>query len=131
MQQLFPERQQDVLKHDRLRVRGKNLSVDLIQPRLVESHDSGLDLLLPLRVVGLHKVIGNEVRQSLKRRSLGQDLADLADRHAAFDPVENAANALNIGHRIQTMPTLGARRHNQPIAALPGTQGHRVDAGHA
>jgi predicted N-formylglutamate amidohydrolase len=42
--------------------------------------------VLPLRVVSLHQIIRNQVRQHFQRLGLGEDLADLAHRHAAFDP---------------------------------------------
>ncbi|MNP17978.1 hypothetical protein D3C76_1104300 [compost metagenome] len=60
-QHLSPKRDQDVLEHDCQRITGKYLSVDLLQMSFVESTHRRLNLLLPLRVIGLDQVARNEV----------------------------------------------------------------------
>ena len=131
LQQLTPQRHQNGFEHHRQRVRRENLPVDAIQLLIVERTDRLLNLLLPLLVIGLHMVIGDEVCQHLQRLCFRQDLADFAHGHAAIDPVDDAANTLDIVHGIQTMPAFGAGRLDQSVATLPGPQGHRIDAGEA
>ncbi|MNN58536.1 hypothetical protein D3C81_1735880 [compost metagenome] len=93
---------------------------------VVERTDRLLDLLLPLQIIRLHQVIRDDVRQYFHRFSLGEDLADLAHGDPAINPIDDAAHALDIDHRIEPMPTFGARGLNQTIAPLPRAQGHRV-----
>ena len=107
----------------------ENLVVDLIQRAVIERADRSLHLLLPLRVIGLNQIIRDDMGQHFQRLGLGEDLADLAHGHAAINPVDNAAHALDFGHRIQPVPAFGARRLDQTVAALPCTQRYRVDAG--
>ncbi|MNN45675.1 hypothetical protein D3C81_1600220 [compost metagenome] len=58
-----------------------------------------------------------------------QDTADLADRHTAFEPPEDAPDIVDVRQRIQAVATVGACWLDQPIAPLPGTQGHGIDPG--
>ena len=81
-----------------------------------------LDLLLPLQVISLHQVIRDDVRQYFHRLGLGEDLADFTHGNTAINPIDDAAHALDIGHRIEPMPTFGARRLNQTVAPLPDPQ---------
>ncbi|MNF69438.1 hypothetical protein D3C84_513210 [compost metagenome] len=103
------------------------MPVDLLQPNVVKTTDRSKNLLLPLRVIGFHEVAGDDVGQRLERLGPGQDLADPADRNTAFDPAKNATDTLNIGHRIQAMPAIGACWNNQAISSLPGSKRDRVD----
>ncbi|MNF70819.1 hypothetical protein D3C84_527460 [compost metagenome] len=128
MQELLPEWHQNVLKRHGQGVTGKDLPIDLLQLHLIEHAHRRFDLFLPLRVVSLHQFVGNDMRQRLKRGSLGQYLADLADGDATFDPAQDAADPLDIGHCVQAMPAFGAHWLNQTITSLPRPQGDRIDA---
>ena len=59
-------------------------------------------------------------------RAAGQNAADLADRDATFSPCEDAADSLNVGHGVQAVPAVRARRPDQAVTALPRTQGDRL-----
>ncbi|MNT41092.1 hypothetical protein D3C72_1774430 [compost metagenome] len=64
-------------------------------------------------------------------RLAGEPVTHLADGQAVGGPAQDVAYALDILGRVQAMAALGALRANQPMTPLPGTQGHRIDAGQA
>ncbi|MNP54778.1 hypothetical protein D3C76_1493630 [compost metagenome] len=65
LQQLPPQWKNNVLENHRLGVAGKNLPVDLLQPDIVKRTDRGCKLLLPLCVIRLHQIAGDDVSQYL------------------------------------------------------------------
>jgi len=69
------------------------------------------------------------VREHLERFSLREDFANLAHRNATVDPANNAAHCRNIGHRVQSMPAIGALGLDQAVSTLPGPERYRVDTG--
>ncbi|MNU02969.1 hypothetical protein D3C72_2468370 [compost metagenome] len=66
-------------------------------------------------------LIAQGINLWLEALATGENLADLAHRHASFDPTEDATDFVDISLGIQAVPTFGARGLNQSISALPGT----------
>ena len=57
-----------------------------------------------------------------------EDAAHFTHRHTALKPAEDTADVIDVRSGIKAVATVGAGWLNQPVAALPGTQGHGVDA---
>ncbi|MCY1179995.1 hypothetical protein D9M73_204220 [compost metagenome] len=127
-QQFLPDRNQNLLEHHDQRVTGKNLAIDLFEATLIETPHRPADLNLPFAPLALDELGGNGMFALLERLGARQDLADLADRDTALDPAENAAHFIDIGLGIEAVAAVRARGLNQAITALPGAQGHRIDA---
>jgi hypothetical protein len=126
-QQLQPDRHQDFLEDHGQWIAGENLPVKLLQPCCIEMPNRAQHLRLPFAPLTLGRF--GAIICSAHVLGTGQDATHLAHRHAALDPAENAAHFVDVGLGIETVPAFGANRLHQPIATLPGAQGHRVDAG--
>ncbi len=60
-----------------------------------------------------------------------EDAGNLAYRHAALQPAKDATDVIDVGLGIQAVATVGAGWLDQAMAALPGAQGHSIDASQA
>ena len=131
LQQLLPQRHQDVLEHHGQWIAGEYLAKHLLQTRFIETTQRALHLLLPLAPFPQQGIC----RRWLGHRTLAlgalEDLAHLADRPPALQPRQNAAHRIDVGLRIQAMTAVGAGWLDQPVAPLPGAQGDWIDPGQA
>ena len=114
-QQLFAERASGVERH--------RLIEAIIQAALGQFTDGLHHGLAP----GLPVTVGCF---GWSRRRVKQRL-DLADRDTTIEPQQNVLDALDVFGRKQAMTLGRAVRHDQAIAALPGTQSHGIHTGDA
>ncbi len=65
------------------------------------------------------------------RRGMGfaQEPLHLPDTHSPLQPAQDLADLADILLAVEAVALFGAGRLHQTVAALPGTQGHGVDAG--
>ncbi|MNE58239.1 hypothetical protein D3C80_1532570 [compost metagenome] len=119
----MPNRHQHFTQHGGLGQECEQLTMDPLQCRPIECLGCAHNGRAPI-VKG---------RMLLHRRlRLGcEQITDLADGQAVCCPAQDIAYALYIPRRVKSVATLGALRTYQPMAPLPGTQGHRIDAGQA
>jgi hypothetical protein len=119
----FEQRLQQVLEKRARRVKGDRAVECVIQLPFAEAIDRLQELLEQCRPLIL-------LRQ-LRGRAGAEQCLDLADRHAAIEPGDDVTDALDVGVVVQPVPLGRAQRHDKPVAALPGAQGHGVYAGDA
>ncbi len=60
-----------------------------------------------------------------------QEPLHLPDAHPPLQPAQDLAYLANVLLAVEAVALLGAGRLHQPVAALPGAQGHGVDTGEA
>jgi hypothetical protein len=102
-------------------VQGERLLVDPVELELVEAGDRGGH---PLQVV-----VPGSGRLGGRQRIGVEQVADAAHRHAPFHERQDAADALHMLMGVQAVAFRRALGTDQPVAPLPGTQGHWLHPG--
>jgi hypothetical protein len=105
------------------RVHGERLVVDPVELVLVEPRNRGRH---PLPEGAPGSLCTTPVARLALRL---QEARDPADRHAALDEREHAADPLDVLRRIKPVARGRAQRMYEPVTAFPGAQGDRVHSG--
>ena len=105
------------------RVEGQALVEERVEPVQVAGLQGGDQLATLVRPVA-----GGGCWR-LDRLGLLEQLPDLADRYAAVEPLQDALDALDVVAGVEAVPLGGTAGADQPVTALLGPQGDRVDAG--
>ena len=113
--------QQQLLAEGARRIQGQVAVEQIVQlplRQLQHGFEQLLALLAPLAGLGLRYGV-----------AAAEQFIDLTDRDATVEPGEDGLDARHVFAVVQTVTLGRAAGHDQAVAALPGAQGDRVDAG--
>ena len=113
---------QKLFAEGRYRIERRGLVEQIVEASLGQRGD-GVQQLFVQAFPG-----GFDIRRRGFLRTL-QQRAHLADGDATLEPDEYPADALDLLFAVEPVTLAGALRHHQAVAALPGAQGDRMDAG--
>lgn len=121
--QVVPNRHEHLGEHLVQGIGGKYLIEQAAQAGRIKALYGLACLVLPAQP-GIRRAAGLNGKGMAARK----DAAHLADCHTALQPAEDTADVIDVGLGVQAVTAVGAGWLNQPVAALPGTQGHGIDA---